>query len=652
MTDVFSDIQDLFLEALDDASTNFQKAEKNTITNDGVKMQIRNEYANEIDKWFKDGKPNEETFILGSTGDVLQGLGAIESDIYMLSDKINEILETHPEMTVDEIKKIPQILENPVLVLKSKNFGRNTKPNTRLVIFGSVKAKDGKPILSVLDLRPNEKNLIIEDMQKVTSAYTKDVKPVDFIKESIVLFADKSKTTKLLKSIGFKMPIELQKSGYIGSISYFNRSVNISGEKFSNIVVESNVKKSLRDSTGRKLSPEVAEYFKDSKARDKDGNLLVLYHQTDNFFTVFDTHRQGAGSADNETPYGIFLKSNDKDIGLKGKNQIPLYANITNPLVAENRQELVYKISQLSVEYLKLHNRRQEVDTEYSAKNEKARNELRDFITKWREQNKDADSRILYDSNEFNELFDAEDTILEEWTAKVEKVSAEGKKVLTEVLKENGYDGVILHNDIGSFGRNTDAYIALEPNQVKYIDNVSPTANDDIRFSERGQSVYKLLGENQRLQKENERLKEKVKYLNDFVKLQRKITHGKIIDRRSTEAQARKIKKSTGSKIELSNLTDQLYAFYTLIIGSEDLVWDTVFTRASWIANDILNEVPESNQRDEYAQEILSKNNTLSVKIRCYCLFIGFYAFFFVTVLITKSVPSISAIPIGSAITD
>lgn len=31
--------------------------------------------------------------------------------------------------------------------------------------------------------------------------------------------------------------------------------------------------------------------------------------------------------------------------------------------------------------------------------------------------------------------------------------------------------------------------------------------NAKVKFSERGQSVYKLLGENQRLQKENERLK-------------------------------------------------------------------------------------------------------------------------------------------------
>jgi hypothetical protein len=40
-------------------------------------------------------------------------------------------------------------------------------------------------------------------------------------------------TAKLLRTIGFYMPIELQKSGYIGSIFYDGQKVNIIGEKFS-----------------------------------------------------------------------------------------------------------------------------------------------------------------------------------------------------------------------------------------------------------------------------------------------------------------------------------------------------------------------------------------------------------------------------------
>ena len=94
--------------------------------------------------------------------------------------------------SIDEIKKIPQILENPVLILKSKNVGRNSKQNSRMVIYGTIKASNGNPMLAVLDLKPVEKNLLIEDMQKITSAYTKDNNPVDFVKQSEIVYADKN----------------------------------------------------------------------------------------------------------------------------------------------------------------------------------------------------------------------------------------------------------------------------------------------------------------------------------------------------------------------------------------------------------------------------------------------------------------------------
>ena len=213
------------------------------ITNEIVKaddtmFSVREEYASEIDEWSKDGMPDGETFVLGTTGDILQGLGAIENDIYLQGDKIKKILADHPEMTLDEIKKIPQILENPILVLKSRNVGRSNNQNTRLVLFGSIKAKNGKPILSVMDLRPIENHIVIDDMQKVSSAYTKTADPVAFIRNSYVLYADKNKATSLLRTIGFQMPIELNKSGFVGSISYKGQNVNIFGEKFSDVFGE------------------------------------------------------------------------------------------------------------------------------------------------------------------------------------------------------------------------------------------------------------------------------------------------------------------------------------------------------------------------------------------------------------------------------
>lgn len=158
-------------------------------------------FAHEIDTWDKEGRPEGETFILGSTGDVLQGLGAIESDIYMNGDKIETILYTHKEMTLNEIKRIPEILNDPVLVLKSRNVGRENKDNSRVVVFGSVKAQNGQPVLTVLDLKPIENGFRIDDMQKVDSAYTKTETRTKsmaengrfFVENSDILYLDKKK---------------------------------------------------------------------------------------------------------------------------------------------------------------------------------------------------------------------------------------------------------------------------------------------------------------------------------------------------------------------------------------------------------------------------------------------------------------------------
>lgn len=200
-----------------------------------VKMSISQDFKSKVAAWYKSGMPDGTTFILGETGATLQGLGAVENDIYMNGEKISTILKKHPEMTIREIQRIPEILDDPVLILKSRNSS-NVRENSRLVIFGTVKASDGRPVMCVMDIRPTENGLLIDDMQKVSSAYTKDNNPVGFVQASFVLHADKKRTIPLLRTIGFQMPITLQRSGSMGSITYKGPKVNLYGEEFSNVV--------------------------------------------------------------------------------------------------------------------------------------------------------------------------------------------------------------------------------------------------------------------------------------------------------------------------------------------------------------------------------------------------------------------------------
>lgn len=53
-----------------------------------------------------------------------------------------------------------------------------------------------------------------------------------YFANSFVLYTGKKRTTSLLRSIGFHMPIELLQSGYTGTISYAKQIVNIRGEIF------------------------------------------------------------------------------------------------------------------------------------------------------------------------------------------------------------------------------------------------------------------------------------------------------------------------------------------------------------------------------------------------------------------------------------
>nr|UVY14528.1 MAG: MuF-C-terminal domain [Bacteriophage sp.] len=200
-----------------------------------AKMSIAQDFKSRVAAWYKSGMPEGTSFVLGETGATLQGLGAIESDIYMNGEKISTILKEHPEMTIREIQRIPEILDDPVLILKSRNSA-NVRENSRLVIFGTVKASDGRAVMCVMDLRPTENGLLLDDMQKVASAYTKDKHPDRFVQNSFVLHADEKRTIPLLRTIGFQMPITLQRYGSMGSITYKGPKVNLYGEKFSDVV--------------------------------------------------------------------------------------------------------------------------------------------------------------------------------------------------------------------------------------------------------------------------------------------------------------------------------------------------------------------------------------------------------------------------------
>lgn len=264
------------------------------------------EFANDIDEWNRDGRPKGETFILGSTGDVLQGLGAIESDVYMLSDKINTIFREHPEITIKEIKSLPEILENPVLVLASKNAWE-ARENTRLAIFGMAKAQNGLPILAIFDLHPAENKVFLHDMQKVTSAYTKNKSPratLNMIESSEVLYTDKEKTTSLLHSVGFQHAYSVERSGFIGNISYVDKTVNITGKKFSDIFTDTQHQQRTSPLTDREVLSIAASEVNVEGLTDGERDALNIFKRRLDNLNELEQKRAEEGRKYKEQQFG------------------------------------------------------------------------------------------------------------------------------------------------------------------------------------------------------------------------------------------------------------------------------------------------------------------------------------------------------------
>lgn len=402
-----------------------------------ARYSIYESYADDISQWVRDGKPNGMVFVLGNTGPVLQGLGAIESDIYLTSDKLNVIQKDHPEVSDSAIKKIPQILEDPILILRSKGHGKSGS-NSRMVVIGAVKADNGQPLLTILDLRPYEKGFLVDDMQKVNSAYTKK-NPENFILGSEIVYADKNRTVPLLRRIGLTIASrELQQSGSIGRITYNGNGVNISGVPFSDIVPTDNYsmqnsaedadgKHSLMDipamdSTGRKLSAEQKKFFAGSKVVDGNGNLLVMYHGTTAFGYITEFKRGKKGWLGP----GIYLTSKRSDaqryadaMGEGNGRLYEMYANITKPLVVTDGNPVP---GILKAAYGK--------DSVYKSRSEKQANDP-SIVTQ----------------------------------ADINK------------LRAKGYDGIVW-----DYGGSKEVSV-FSPEQVKLADNVDPTSSKDIRYS-------------------------------------------------------------------------------------------------------------------------------------------------------------------------
>lgn len=230
---------DKLAEMFSNAADNIKAKSEEVITNEqknntgkgveSVKYSIDKHFAEIYDRW--DKKSTGFAFRVGTTSTVLHKLGVNNKTIYWDATKIKKIKEKHPEMTDSIIKQVPNILENPIIVMASNTV------NGRLVLFGDVYDSKNNPVLVALELNPTEKGGKSLNIIKIASAYGKDVDLQGFINKSKILYVEpnKERTHNWLTVNRLKLPLPSTKYGFFNnSISQNSKNVNTKNDESSN----------------------------------------------------------------------------------------------------------------------------------------------------------------------------------------------------------------------------------------------------------------------------------------------------------------------------------------------------------------------------------------------------------------------------------
>ena len=370
-------VLDDFFNALDNAIDNRQRmldgdtAQKNSTgekTGADVRFSINPEFEKKYDQW--DKKTSGFSFRIGTTSKVLQQLGVDNRKIWWDASKIKKIKVDHPAMTDTVIKQVPNILENPILVMESK-----TKEG-RLTLFGEVYDQKNKPVLAVLLLNPTDRGGNSINILKVASAYGKDTNPQGLIDNSKILYVEpnKKRTQNWLSVNRLQLPLPSSSYGFINTIvankpSGVNTHSMQNGQKNAQNG-KNNTRHSLEvDSQGNELTEAQQRRYKHvaPELRDEDGKIKPFYHGTaraDRVGYVFDPKRATSGpmayftddpdiatnysrdKADTSLAYDSDYDSYETQFQVNGKPVTEYW----NTLTAAEKKAMTEKIKQVTLD--------------------------------------------------------------------------------------------------------------------------------------------------------------------------------------------------------------------------------------------------------------------------------------------------------------
>ena len=309
----------------------------------------------------------------------------------------------------------------------------------------------------------------------------------------------------------------------------------------SNIISDpggkSNGKFSIRDSEGRELTAGQQAFFKDSKVRDEDGNLILLYRG----------HRRG--STKYPTDYrGAIWSTTDRSYAEGYGNVDEVYARISDPYettVKVGRDSSGYDID----------------DTIFTAKRNGNDGVIISFVYEINDDPYDYANWMAENAPDEP----ASDIIAFARTLPGETIGAFMKRAKSGPLEKH--------------------VVAFSPSQFKSASNENPTSDPDIRYSiHTGSDMV----DTARLRQENELLRERVEYW----KGQTRRSKGATTDKKAVQQAARDLIQDIGAELDVGEVAAPLQSLYDYLAGNgggEGIIYEDAYAKAKDIAGRLVD---------------------------------------------------------------
>lgn len=328
----------------------------------------------------------------------------------------------------------------------------------------------------------------------------------------------------------------------------------------TNPTSDADIRYSLSDNKGNEIPEKMQKWAKDSKARDENGQLKVLYHGTaTGEFTVFD---KNMASPEGDWGAGFYLTDNESDVEKNYEDGGPDFDNRVERLAEQieseqdisfdeakkQAREQLYKGSYKITSYVDIENPAIVGETYILDGSTYDIKDIDDYDgdidSYYSDLVYDIVEDVQYNTNLYGDTTELSNLLYEatynggieiqELKNRINELYLENdegqiicNEVAREILEYLGYDGIIDPTVSTKWNmymeEGTTHYIVFKPNQIKNITNQNPTDNPDINLSLSNQNEQiaptkgDVYGEDVKLQEQIAPLQESVDNLSQKV---------------------------------------------------------------------------------------------------------------------------------------